>query len=97
MEEGDWLMLVLFCCTRIRFNEIAIRLWGHGFTFDRFGSASHSGSAYGRVLEATFCGASRFVTAFSSGVDVLSQRWTGHVNWTNAPLVLIGRILMLLK
>ena len=75
-------------------NDRAMRIWGHGFTFDRFGSTS-------QVQPVNSCWkipfSSRYVSAFASGTDALAQDWGGHVNWVNAPFALIGRILSLLK
>ena len=63
-------------------NAIAGSLWGSGFAFDRFGSASQ--------VQPDDCPwklpfSSRFLSAFASGLDALSQDWRGWVNWVNAP------------
>ena len=75
-------------------NDLAIRIWGHGFTFDRFGSSSQVQPVNCR-WKIPF--SSRFVSAFASSTDALAQDWGGHVNWVNAPFALIGRILSLLR
>lgn len=75
-------------------NRLAIRIWGRGFTFDRFGSPS-------QVQPSDSCWklpfSSRLDTAFTSGVDALTQRWHGHVNWVNAPFGVMGKVLALLR
>jgi hypothetical protein len=75
-------------------NDIARKLWGRGFTYDRFGSASQVQPA-DCAWKLPFN--SRFEGAFSSGVDAFTKRWTGHVNWVNAPFSLLGKVLSLLR
>ena len=75
-------------------NDMARKLWGRGFTFDRFGSSSQVQPVDG-CWKLPF--SARYVSAFASGTDALSQWWAGHINWVNAPFALIGRVLTLLR
>lgn len=75
-------------------NNLAVKLWGHGFTYDRFGSSSqvqpidcHWKLPFSSWKEG----------AFASGTDALSQDWRGHVNWVNAPFGVLGKVLALLR
>ena len=68
-----------------RANGIAARLWGCGFTYDRFASTQQV-QPFDCPWKLPF--ASRYHQAYSSGVNVLGLRWNCDVN---APFSLIGK------
>lgn len=77
-----------------RAQQLAVRTWGSGITFDRFASTKLSQPIdCGRRLPFN----TRFRQPHSSGVDAFQQRWSGHINWVNAPFVLLNRIFDLLE
>lgn len=75
-------------------NRRAHRLWGSGFTYDRFASSCHV-QPYDCPWKLPFSSWRR--QAFSSGTNALSQRWQGFVNWVNAPFALLGHVHALVK
>ena len=75
-------------------NDIAIKLWGRGFTYDRFGSGSQVQPSDGQ-WKLPF--SSRFRGAFASGCDAFTQDWSSHVNWVNPPFALGGKVLALMR
>ena len=75
-------------------NRIAMRLWGRGFTYDRFASSSQV-QPIGCCWKLPF--SSWCECAFASGTDAFSQQWTGHINWVNAPFGVLGQVLALLR
>lgn len=75
-------------------NSEAIRLWGQGFSHDRFASNLQ--------VQPTDCSwklpfTSWHHQAFSSGEDALASCWQGNVNWVNAPFALIGKVYTLVR
>ena len=75
-------------------NRVALNLWGCGFTFDRFASSEQVQPV---DCEWKLPFNTRFRQAFTQGVDALSQRWGGHVNWVNAPFSLVGQVIALMR
>ena len=75
-------------------NAVAVRIWGRGFTYDRFASVARVQPA-DCSLKLPFT--SRFRQACASGVDALSEDWGGEVNWVNAPFSLLGAVYHLLR
>ena len=75
-------------------NRMAFRIWGAGFTFDRF-AASDQVQPFNCAWKLPFN--TRFRQAFTQGVDALSQQWGGHINWVNAPFSLVGRVIALMR
>ena len=75
-------------------NRMAFKLWGSGFTFDRFAS-SEQVQPFDCELKLPFN--SRFMQAYSQGADALSQQWCGHINWVNAPFSLVGQVIALMR
>jgi hypothetical protein len=75
-------------------NSMAIRLWGRGFSYDRFASVNQ--------VQPVDCAwklpfSARFKQACASGQDALADDWTRDVNWVNAPFGLLGKVLCLLR
>ena len=75
-------------------NVVARRVWGRGFTYDRFASFAHV-QPVDCSLKLPFT--SRFRQACSSGADALSEDWRREVNWVNAPFALLGKVWHLLR
>lgn len=75
-------------------NSVAVRLWGCGFSYDRFASMEHvqpSNCAWKIPFTA------RFRQLGASGTDAFAENWRGHVNWINAPFGLLGKVYYLLR
>ena len=75
-------------------NAVAVRLWGQGFSYDRFAAVNQ--------VQPVDCAwklpfSARFRQACASGVDAFADDWTRDVNWVNAPFGLLGRVLNLLR
>ena len=75
-------------------NAMAVKLWGRGFSYDRFASVNQ--------VQPVDCAwklpfSARFKQACASGLNALADDWTGEVNWVNAPFALLGKVLSLVR
>ena len=75
-------------------NERARRMWGRGFTHDRFASTLR--------VQPVDCPwklpfTARHHQAFASSADALASDWRGSVNWVNAPFALIGKVYAIVR
>ena len=75
-------------------NDIAITLWGRGFQLDVCADMHNVQPVQGPVRLPFF---SRWLSPWTSGVDMFQQSWRGTVNWCNPPFALVPRVLALLK
>ena len=75
-------------------NTIASTLWGRGFQLDVCADMHNVQPVQGPVRLPFF---SRWVSPWTSGVDMFQRDWRHTVNWCNPPFTLIPRILALLR
>lgn len=77
-----------------RCNEIARKVWGSGFQFDR-AADSYNVQPVDKQQRLPFN--SRWMCPHSSGVDMFQQDWSNTISWCNAPFAMAGRVISLLR
>ena len=75
-------------------NDIARKLWGQGFSHDRFASTQQV-----QPVDCTWKlpFTSWYRQAFAEGTDAFRQFWGEDINWVNAPFALIGKVYALVR